>query len=398
MVFLTGFLRWPSRSVPGPLGESGIALLVLLLLASCAGGGGGSSSPDVPEGLTSEPALTGLSSSPTGSSGTSPLIPAQDVQQTLNAQGVSDQTPGLLLYLARFDPLVILTWAQPSDINPDRILRYEYRLDDGPWMMAPGTRRSLVVDHLEDDQTYRFQVRAVIDAGSPVVSNIVSTFPHPPSTANPQPDQPLNLQARGGVGSILLTWDAPVPKTIPDESEARENILFYLYRETGGEWRNTDSPSAHLVEGLVNNCTYTFWILPVSQHGLGDPASTSATTTASHSAPDAPVALTATLDGQWTDLAWHAPLWDGGADITSYQYQVNGGAWQTLQAYPESANQCPYRCRLLGSVQGLASGDRSRVRAVNQVGGGARSNEAPVSGLPRLSVSDCQAPRVCTRC
>ena len=404
MVFLTGFLRWSSWSVLGSLRKSGIALLVLLLLASCAGGGGGSSSPgvpgnsppssspDVPEGLTSEPALTGLSFSQPGSTEISPFIPAQDVLQTLNSQVTSEQdpTPRLLLYENRFNPLVILTWA-PIGIDPDRILRYEYRVDGGPWMMAPGTKRSLVVDNLVDGQTYHFQVRAEIDGGSPVISDVVPVPPHAPSTADPQPDQPLNLQARGGVGRILLTWDAPVPKTIPDVPEAREHILFYLYRETGGEWRNTDSPSAHLVEGLVNNRTYTFWILPVSQHGIGEPVSASATTTASHSAPDAPTALTATLDGQWTDLTWHAPLWDGGANITSYQYQVNGGAWQTLQTYTESADQCPYRCRVLGSVQGLTSGDRSRVRAVNQVGGGAQSNEAPVSGLPRLSVSDAFA-------
>ena len=126
---------------------------------------------------------------------------------------------------------------------------------------------------------------------------------------------------------MLLTWETPIPKKIVAIPSGREHIVAYLYKETNGIWRKTDSDHAQVIEGLQQNRIYTFWLKAVSNHGIGDVDSVNVTTTATLEVPAAPTGLTARKSGPWTDLKWDAPLWDGGAEITSYEYRVDSGNW-----------------------------------------------------------------------
>ena len=407
---ITRLLGCPDGKYRMRLRLFGPFLVTLLLLGACSGGGGGSGASDsLPNSPTqtllseSHPANSGEGSGALGSlpnsltqtplSESPPDNPSTPPYVYGNARKNSGLliTPEIRLHSARFDPVVLLQWSAPSGTNADSILRYEYRMDGGPWQAASGTRTRHLVDGLEDGTTHYFEVQAVINGADNIVSDKHPVPEHPPSTNDPQPDAPLNFRAQGAKGSVLLTWERPVPKVIQAIPESRESIAFYMYRIGSGAWQVTRTRSAHLVTGLQDNQSYTFTLKAVSNHGIGEATTASATTTGTTTAPDAPQRLTATLDGHFTDLRWAVPLWDGGADITSYQYRVNSGGWQSLDSYSYSTVDCPYRCLDAATIRGLSSGDLVQVRAVNSVGQGAASNAATVSSLPRLSVADASA-------
>ncbi|MCY4421111.1 MAG: hypothetical protein OXC42_07680 [Gammaproteobacteria bacterium] len=390
MVFHTRGLRYPSPPVRGPLRDVCAFLALIFLLGACAGGGGSGSSSSLPDAASTTPASQ-TGNSQTGTTGTSTSFPVQNTQTSYASIDSSTRQPRILLHKARYNPLVVLTWGWPRLVDRDSILRYEYRMDEGSWEILPGMRRNLVVDDLADGQAYTFQVRAIIDGADPVVSNEVRAHDHPPSIYNPQPDQVLNLQARGGDGSIFLSWRPPVPTFYHEDPTARESIQFYLYRQSGGDWKKTDTSTAHIVEGLENDRAYTFSVRAISNHGIGEEASVTASTSSAAQLPDAPTGLVARFSSPWTDLSWNAPLWDGGEAITSYQYQVNDGTWQDIDTNELSTTSCPYWCVYGAALNTLAGGDRIRVRARNQDGAGVGSNEARVSALPVLSVSDASA-------
>lgn len=324
-------------------------------------------------------------------------------EATASAAGAgSRQAPATLgVSLSRYDPLVILTWGVPRDGS--EVTGYEYRqMEEGAsewseWMPTNnGLKCNLVVMDLDDDLRYFFQVKTLTTEGDGMASAVKTAYPHPPSTLNPQPNRPRNLRARGEGGRVVLTWDKPIPKTIPEDTSSRETIVFFLYREGSGAWRKTDTDNAQVIDGLELGRSYTFELLPISQHGIGESASISVTTSAA-TTPDAPTELVATADGSYTDFMWHAPLSDGGSDITSYEYQRNNGSWKPVPSphpYEHTHNFCPYRCRYIWPVSRTESGwsddDLVRVRAVNSVGAGSASNTTPVSGSPRLSVADAQ--------
>ena len=368
---------------------------VAMFATACGGGGGITASSGNESNSGNTDVLQRPDSNPLANGTPTPLF---NPQGTESQQQLSEPEASLRLALGRYNPIALLTWSLSSNHGLAPVVRYEYQVDSespldssDPWLATSGARDSHVEDDLDDDLAYYFRVRAVLGDGTTIVSSEERQSPHPPSTANPQPDRPRNFQARGGNRRVLLTWSAPIPKTIPDEPESRESIQFYLYREANDIWRETDSETAHIIDGLEQNRTYTFQLRAVSQHGLGDIDSVSVSTTATTEMPGAPTKLAMDYDGTYTDLAWDAPLWDGGVAITSYEYRVGSGNWTSLTYYPISTNDCPYRCAYTGSIQGLNVGDSIQVRARNSVGVGAESGAVHVGYLPGLSVSDATA-------
>ena len=304
-----------------------------------------------------------------------------------NQAEAQENTVSLHLSASRYDPVAILTWYLSPRKNSVSVDRYEYQVDgDGVWRSTSGADRSYIADNLDDNLAYTFQVRAVTSEGEYIASNEATAHPHPPSTRDPQPDKPVNLQARGGAGRVLLTWEPPIPKKIVVIPEGREFIVAYLYKEANGIWRKTDSDHAQVIEGLEQNRSYTFWLKAVSNHGIGDVDSVSVTTTATVEVPSAPTNPVARKSGPWTDLKWDAPLWDGGAEITSYEYRANNGNWTALTHRSYLVIDCPYRCTYSGSILGADLGDSIQIRARNSVGPGAGSTAAQVRDTPGLSV------------
>ena len=286
----------------------------------------------------------------------------------------------------RFDPIVTLQWNPPADASVVPVLTYQYRVDGGPWMTTGGAQTSYVVAVSETDQpqTHTYQVRAVTDQGFGSPSNEVTVVPH---AQLPKPKlHPVNLQAVGDDGSVLLTW------AISESTDEESAVIFCLFEVDGdGIWRVTDSQTSHLVQGLQNDRDYQFQVKVVGTFGVSEPVRVSARTKSAPSLPDAPQQLKAVLDSSqvWTDLTWEAPLSDGGADINAYQYAVDGGAWQAMNGVRSfQPDDCLVQCLHGWSTDQLHRDSDVQVRAVNRVGPGPASDAAQVRSEPELSVAD----------
>lgn len=108
------------------------------------------------------------------------------------------------------------------------------------------------------------------------------------------------------------------------------------------------------------------------------------------SAPGAPTNLVATpLDGS-ASISFTAPVSDGGAAISNYQYSVNGGVWTAVN--PASAATTIV-------ITGLTNGVEYsiRVRAVNLRGGGTQSALVTVTpAIPTVATTEVSVVRPVT--
>ena len=274
------------------------------------------------------------------------------------------------------DEQVMLSWtATATQARP--IDSYEYRYgvatqqaadsvdftsdDWSSWRETTGT--TATVSDLTNGSRYVFEVRAVNMAG-------MSATPAPgaaiPATT---PSEPQNLVAdtSGGDGQVVLTWDAP-------SRTGGSAVTGYEYRiRDGSAWRAPNPVGATTVtlDNLTPRRSHTFDVRAVNAVGPGAMATVMATPTGAVQPPSAPQNLTVTVGNQMLTLAWTAPMYDGGASITDYEYEMDGsGTWVSAGLDETEA------------VTGLRNGQSYafRVRAVNSEGAGEPS--ASMSGIP----------------
>ena len=193
---------------------------------------------------------------------------------------------------------------------------------------------------------------------------------------NGTPSAPRNLEAEAGDTWVRITWDPP-------SDNGGSDLTGYQMR--GGlqtTWVSipeTETGPASF-SSLENGQEYTFEVRAVNANGEGDIASVKATPL---DAPSAPRNLAASPGDAQVTLTWSAPSDDGGTDVTSYEYQVDDGGWQ-------SAGAASARSVVVSS--GLENGTSYTfsLRAVNDVGGGAA---ATVDATPQAAVTAPSAPR-----
>ena len=173
-----------------------------------------------------------------------------------------------------------LRWTAPSGT----ITGYEYRFCEGEscditgetWhstnQSAGSTAYSFSRDDIGPGLTYRFQVRAVNDAGKGAVADAVSAKTH----RNTAPWPVRNLTATGGDGQVRLTWTAP-------RWTGGEAITGYQYRHCTGasctlgsattpEWTpitgSDANTTSHTVTGLSGGgASYGFEVRAVNSVG-----------------------------------------------------------------------------------------------------------------------------------
>ena len=123
------------------------------------------------------------------------------------------------------------------------------------------------------------------------------------------------------------------------------------------------------VTGLVNTTAYVFRVAAVNTAGTGSWSSLSGATPLG--APSAPSIGSITVGSSYLQVPFTAPVDNGGAAVTGYQYSLDGGTWTTA-----ATSTSPI------TITGLTNGQAYavRLRAVNSVGGGAAST--PVSATP----------------
>lgn len=300
------------------------------------------------------------------------------------------------------DSQVSLTWTAPASNGGNAISDYvvEYKVSvDSTWdTFADGTSTATTatVTGLNNGTTYSFRVSAVNAAGTGTASSTVSDMPRT------TPSEPLNIVVTPSDGVLDLTWDAPSY----DGGQAIQDYVI-AYRVSGANgwtiWPDsvTTTRTGHIT-GLTNGTAYELLIeahngvdgdhstLTVSVEG--DDATSSGTP---RTTPDAPTDVVVTPGNGLLNLAWTAPVFDGGSPITDYvvEYRVDGDlVWTTLVDGTSTA--------LTASVPALANGTTYEVQvaAVNVAGRGADSVAA--SGTPvappvppaAIVVADATAP------
>ena len=248
---------------------------------------------------------------------------------------------------------VALSWTDPN--KPFiRTWQYRQRAGSGSWELwqnvsDPGaTTTTHLVSGLDAEETYEFQVQALVPGGPLAESFTVSAAPKPLVA-------PGNLRADPGHASMTLRWD--------DANNARITGWQYQQRQAGEDWGawqpipgSTASTTSYTVTDLTNGVSYRFRVraLAGSQQGpfgksVGGP----------------PNGLRAQALNGSVELVWADP---SDSRIAGWQYRVREGqdrwsGWQpvpgstastTSYTVPDLTNGVSYRFR----VRGVASNGR----------------------------------------
>ncbi len=250
------------------------------------------------------------------------------------------------------------------------VTKYQYQLTtSGPWVDAPSLSSPILVSGLDNGTTYNVSVRAVNAIGAGAASA-------------PQAATPATVPgAPAIVGDTVAGSDSQLSAVFtPPASDGGAPITTYQYSTDGGAtWRTRDagtngSPlvistlSSDGTTPLENGTTYYVELRAVNSVGAGQ-ASAVATGIAA-TTPAAPTISAVTPAAGSLQVSF-VPASNGGAAITRYEYQLNGGSWTDTGTLSSDF-----------VIAGLTNGtpyDVS-VRAVNDQGNGAAST--PVTAIP----------------
>ncbi len=233
------------------------------------------------------------------------------------------------------------------------------------WMKTEGT--SATVSGLANGSRYAFEVRAVNKAGMSATPVAGAAIP----ASLPSEPQGLQADTSGGDGQVVLTWTAP-------SSNGGSALTAYEYRvRDGSAWRSPPTALGTTVtlRDLTPRRLHIFDVRAVNAIGPGPVATVEARPTGEVQPPTAPRNLTVDAGNRMVTLAWMEPADDGGAPVTSYQYEMDGsGTWMDVGLVTTR------------DVTDLRNGQdyTFRVRAVNRVGEGEPSASMP--GRPAAQV------------
>ena len=273
---------------------------------------------------------------------------------------------------------VRLRWTGPDDPTITH-WQYAYKLSAGSypaWTDMPGSgsaTRRFTVTGLQNNRTYKFKIRAVNDVGSGPESDEKTGDPYPAV-----PEKPATFRAIPGDRKALLIWD--------DADDVSIGGWEYRQKESGGSdgsWQfipgSDASTTTYTVTGLENGTEYTFQIQAWNSAGTGYP-SDEESATPMPSAPGKPAGLLAEPGNGKVTLTWNDP---GNDTISKWQY-----AYKTTGDFTGWTDMAGSGAGTVRHVVSMLDNDTTytfKVRAVNDVGEGAESDEAsvtPVASAP----------------
>ena len=202
------------------------------------------------------------------------------------------------------------------------------------------------------------------------------------------PSAPRNLAATGGNAQVTLNWQSPAS----DGGSPLTNYKIYRGSAPGAESLLTTVGNvlAYTDGAVTNGVTYYYQVSAVNSQGEGAKSNeASATPNAPPpppSPPSAPTNLVATGGNAQVGLTWQIPASNGGSQITNYRvYRGTTSGGETFLA-------------TLGVVTSYTDTSVTngvtyyyQVSAVNNVGEGARSNEA--TATPSAPAGPPSAPQ-----
>ena len=270
----------------------------------------------------------------------------------------------------------LLTWTAPIDTGGSAVTSYVLQKTtvaspaSSDWVtVASGdvvfSETSATVSNLTNGTDYYFRVLAV---------NISGNSPYSVASAAINPyDVP-------GAPTIAATASAnQITVAITAGSTGGRAISAYQWTIDGGlTWTAFSTTNlSQTITGLVNGNAYSIKVRALNAAGAGT-ASNTATATPTGLATAPTISGIAGGNGQVV-VSFTAPLDNGGATITNYEYSVNGGTSFTALATPSSVSPM--------TITGLTNGTTYsiKIRAVTSAGFGAASTA--VNGYPLTAPS-----------
>ena len=213
---------------------------------------------------------------------------------------------------------ITLTWAANTEpeLTGYEILRFTDPTDETPDRIFSSVLTTYVDTPVTAEQPFIYRVRAV---GTNNVKSELSAFASAQAT-EPAPvlAGPRNVQARGGIGQITITWSA---NTEPELTGYR--VMRYTDpAQTVADATFTTVQTTYVDSPLVSGQTYVYRVQAVGTNNEESERSlyASATVSDDQSAPGAPSDLVARLDDdnyQRVLLNWTAPVTDrNGNELT----------------------------------------------------------------------------------
>ena len=303
---------------------------------------------------------------------------------------------------ARGTSWIEISWQAPAAAGGSPITGYriETREDDGvSWMVLEGDTRSAATRHhhtgLAPGTTVYYRVAAINSVGTGAPSDVATG-----TTDAVLPDAPGGLTAEtAGSSQIDLRWMAPqydgggaITGYRIEGSKTGVSTWQVLEADT----RSTATAYAHT--GLDPDATWYYRVAAINSVGVGDPSHVADATT-DPTTPGRPRDLTATSKGTaQIDLAWRAPLSDGGTPLTGYRIDTSedgGVTWASLVSDTRST------LTVFPDVDLTPGATRHyRVAAINLAGAGEHSAVAfattdatipdPPAGLTAVAVDHSQ--------
>ena len=243
------------------------------------------------------------------------------------------------------------------------ISNYTYQLDGGSWVaLSPvDTTTPVTITGLTNGTAYNVKLKAVNVAGDGTESAAVSVTPRT------TPSAPISLVATPGNSTVSVAFSAGASNG--------STISNYEYQLNGsGSWFAFDPAvtSSPVSIAVTNGVAYTVKLRAVNAAGSGAESVASSSFTP-RTTPSAPTSLVATPGNGSASIAFVAGS-SGGAEISNYRFQLDGGSWVALS---------PADAITPVTITGLTNGVTYSVklRAVNVAGDGVVSG--PVSVTPR---------------
>jgi titin len=265
---------------------------------------------------------------------------------------------------------VSLVWSEPTWNGGSAVTDYtvQYSSDGGSTYTTfndgASSSRAATVTGLTNGTSYVFRVAAVNIAGvsawsADSASVIPRTVPSPPTITS--------ISAGNAMLTVSFNAGDSGGNTITGYQYSTDNGVTWQNRALG----TTESPvviTTMSVDGttsLANGTTY--WVLLRALNAAGIGSASSAASATPLTIATAPTGVNSVAGAASADVAWTAPLSDGGATISNYQIQYssdNGSTWSTFSHAVSSATTI--------TVTGLTNGVAYifRVAAINSEGTG----------------------------